>query len=184
MQQDERDQRSLHRRDQGLEEARRRGQGHVVADVDTGIDYTHKNFGGRGTLNAYNQNDPNVIEPGSFPTNKVIGGYDFVGPDYAVTDEDPTNDIPRPDPDPLDAVEGDHGSHTAGSCCGNGVTGEIGAGVAPKSKLLAIKVWDRVTRPPTCSSPASSAPSTRTATATPTTLPMSSPSPAASTTAR
>jgi subtilisin family serine protease len=119
-----------------------KGQGITVADVDTGIDYTHKNFGGPGTVAAYEANDPNVIEPGTFPTKKVIGGYDLVGSDYEVLDDDPTNDIPRPDPDPLDGVDDDHGSHTSGTCCGNGVKGQIGPGVAPKSKLLAIKVWD------------------------------------------
>ena len=119
-----------------------RGQGMTVAVVDTGIDYTHANFGGPGTVAAYEANDPNFIEPGTFPTRKVIGGYDFVGSNYSVTDEDPTNDVPRPDADPLDGVDDDHGSHTAGSCCGNGVPGEIGRGVAPAAKLLAIKVWD------------------------------------------
>jgi len=118
------------------------GQGIVVADVDDGIDYTHKNFGGPGTVAAYEKNDPNVIEPGTFPTKKVIGGYDFVGSNYDVLDEDTSNDIPRPDPDPLDGADDDHGSHTSGTCCGNGVKGQIGPGVAPKSKLLAIKVWD------------------------------------------
>ena len=120
-----------------------KGQGIVVADVDTGVDYTHANFGGKGTVAAYKKNNPDVIEPGSFPTKKVIGGYDFVGSNYDVLDADTNNDIPRPDPDPLDDGEhGDHGSHTAGSCCGDGVKGEIAPGVAPKSKLLAIKVWD------------------------------------------
>jgi len=118
------------------------GKGIVVADVDTGIDYTHANFGGPGTVAAYERNDPNVIEPGTFPTKKVIGGYDLVGSDYDVLDDDPTNDVPRPDPDPLDGVDDDHGSHTAGTCCGIGVKGKIGPGVAPKAKLLAIKVWD------------------------------------------
>lgn len=117
-----------------------KGQGIVVADVDTGIDYLHKNFGGPGTVEAYDSNNPNIIEPGTFPTKKVIGGYDLVGSNYDVTDEDTSNDTPRPDPDPLD--RDGHGSHTAGTCCGNGVPGTIGKGVAPKSKLLAIKVWD------------------------------------------
>lgn len=118
------------------------GKGIVVADVDTGIDYTHENFGGPGTVAAYERNDPNVIEPGTFPTKKVIGGYDLVGSNYEVLDGDPTNDTPRPDPDPLDGVDDDHGSHTAGTCCGKGVKGRIGPGVAPKAKLLAIKIWD------------------------------------------
>lgn len=116
------------------------GQGITVADVDTGIDYTHKNFGGPGTRAAYERNNPNYIERGTFPTRKVIAGYDLVGSNYDVLDDDPDNDIPRPDPDPLD--RDGHGSHTAGSCCGDGVPGRVGKGVAPKAKLYAIKVWD------------------------------------------
>lgn len=120
-----------------------RGQGITVAVVDTGVDYTHAAFNGPGTVEAYEENDPAVIEPGTFPTSKVIGGFDFVGDDYSVIDETPTNDLPNPDPDPLDdAVVGDHGTHVAGTCCGVGVNGEIGRGVAPKAKILAVKVWD------------------------------------------
>jgi subtilisin family serine protease len=131
-----------------------KGQGMVVADVDTGIDYTHAAFGGPGTVEAYEANDPTVIEPGSFPTKKVIGGYDFVGENYDVVDqdlggnnEDATNDTPQPDPDPLD--EDGHGTHTSSTVAGFAVPptdendGEgIGKGVAPKAKLLAVKVWD------------------------------------------
>jgi minor extracellular serine protease Vpr len=117
-----------------------RGQGMRVAVVDTGIDYTHADFGGPGTVQAYENNDPTFVEQGTFPTNKVIGGYDFVGEDYDVLDDDPANDAPRPDFDPLD-FDG-HGTHTAGTCCGNGVQGEVGPGVAPRSKLYAMRVWD------------------------------------------
>ena len=120
-----------------------RGQGVTVAVVDTGVDYTHADFGGPGSVGVYMSNDPEVIEPGSFPTNKVIGGFDFVGANYSVIDDDPSNDIPVPDPDPLDdGTVGDHGTHVAGTCCGNGVPGVIGKGVAPKAKILAVKVWD------------------------------------------
>ena len=117
-----------------------RGQGMVLALVDTGIDYTHKDFGGPGTPAAYENNNPNFVEPGTFPTKKVIGGFDFVGSNYDVLDDDPTNDIPRPDFDPLD--RDGHGTHTGGTCCGIGVPGKVGAGVAPKVKILAYKVWD------------------------------------------
>lgn len=89
---------------------------------------------------AYESNDPNVIEPGTFPTDKVVGGFDFVGSDYDVLDDDTSNDIPRPDFDPLDRDR--HGTHTGGTCCGIGVPGAIGKGVAPKVKILAYKVWD------------------------------------------
>ncbi len=116
------------------------GRGMTVAVVDTGVDYTHAAFGGEGTADAYRSNDPTVLEPGTFPTRKVIGGYDFVGEDYDVLDDDPSNDTPVPDPDPLD--EDGHGSHTAGTCCGRGVPGSVGRGVAPRARILAVKVWD------------------------------------------
>jgi subtilisin family serine protease len=117
-----------------------RGQGIRVAVVDTGIDYTHADFGGPGTVRAYQKNNPNVIEPGTFPTSKVIGGFDFVGGNYDVLDGDTSNDIPRPDFDPLD--RDGHGTHVAGTCCGEGVPDSVGAGVAPRAKLYAYKVWD------------------------------------------
>ncbi|MGH2635178.1 MAG: S8 family serine peptidase [Actinomycetota bacterium] len=120
-----------------------KGQGVTVAVVDTGVDYTHADFGGPGTVEAYDANDPIVVEDGTFPTSKVVGGFDFVGANYSVIDDDPSNDVPDPDPDPLDdGVVGDHGTHVAGICCGKGVAGAIGKGVAPKTKILAIKVWD------------------------------------------
>jgi len=117
-----------------------KGQGMRVAVVDDGIDYTHANFGGPGTVEAYESNDRTIIEPGTFPTNKVIGGFDFVGDDYDVLDDDPANDTPVPDRDPL--AENEHGTHTSGTCCGNGVPFKIGRGVAPKSKIYMFKVWD------------------------------------------
>jgi minor extracellular serine protease Vpr len=101
-----------------------RGQSMTLALVDTGIDYTHKDFGGPGTVAAYENNDPNFVEPGTFPTAKVIGGYDFVGSNYDVLDDDTSNDIPRPDADPLD--RDGHGTHTGGTCCGIGVPGKVG----------------------------------------------------------
>ncbi len=117
-----------------------RGEGMRVALVDTGIDYTHADFGGPGTPEAYEDNDPSIIEPGTFPTSKVIGGTDLVGQNYDVLDDDPTNDVPVPDPDPLD--KDGHGTHTAGTVAGFGIPGIVQSGVAPKAKLYAIKVWD------------------------------------------
>jgi minor extracellular serine protease Vpr len=117
-----------------------RGGGMRVALVDTGIDYTHASFGGEGTPEAYAANDPTFIEPGSFPTAKVIGGFDFVGENYDVLDADTSNDTPRPDFDPLD--EDGHGSHTGSTIAGIRVPGNVGRGVAPLAKLYAYKVWD------------------------------------------
>jgi len=116
------------------------GRGMRVAIVDTGIDYTHASFGGAGTVAAYEANDPTFIEPGTFPTTKVIGGFDFVGNDYDVLDADSSNDTPRPDFDPLDS-DG-HGTHTGSTVAGIRVPGQVGRGVAPAAKLFAYKVWD------------------------------------------
>jgi subtilisin family serine protease len=117
-----------------------RGEGMRVAVVDTGIDYTHASFGGPGTVEAYETNDPTFVEDGSFPTDKVIGGYDFVGENYDVLDDETSNDTPRPDFDPLD--QDGHGSHTASTVAGVTVPDQVGRGVAPKAKLYAYKVWD------------------------------------------
>ena len=134
------------------------GEGVKVGVIDTGIDYTHADFGGSGDPADYDGNDRDVIEPGTFPTAKVVGGYDFVGDDYDAS-EDPGSPatIPNPDPDPLDC-EG-HGTHVAGTAAGQGTTpdGEtftgpygpeaydggfgIGPGVAPEASLYALKVF-------------------------------------------
>ena len=132
------------------------GSGQTIAVIDTGIDYTHANFGGAGTEAAYDDNDSTVIEPGSFPTAKVIAGWDFVGDAYNPDNTDGT-EIPAPDPDPLDC--NGHGSHVAGTAAGFGVKSDhttytgpynsttystsfgIGPGVAPKAKLVSLKVF-------------------------------------------
>lgn len=133
------------------------GTGVRIGIIDTGIDYTHADFGGSGKKEDYTKNDPGRIEPGTFPTAKVVGGYDFVGDDY--DPDDPAHAVPLPDPDPLD-LEG-HGTHVAGIAAGFGVltngqtyTGpysqsldytqlSIGPGVAPNALLYALKVFGK-----------------------------------------
>ena len=132
------------------------GAGIKVGILDTGIDYTHAMFGGVGTAEAYEADDPTVVEPGSFPTTKVAGGYDFVSDEYFASSDDPARTVPHPDPDPLDC-EG-HGSHVGGTTAGMGVTAEgtpyagpyttdavaalaIGPGAAPEATLYAYKVF-------------------------------------------
>ena len=118
------------------------GEGITIAVIDTGIDYTHANFGGPGDPAVYDANDTEVIEEGTFPTEKVIGGHDFAGTVYNPC-ADPPLEPAIPDPDPLD-VNG-HGSHVAGSAAGIGVEVdgevEIGPGVAPDASLYALKVF-------------------------------------------
>jgi subtilisin family serine protease len=107
------------------------GSGVRVAVLDSGIDYTHKEFGGPGTQEAYaaaygaDAQDPkNTTTDGLFPTAKVVGGYDFVGESW------PDGDL-MPDPDPIDSAG--HGTHVADIIGGK-------SGVAPGVTLYALKV--------------------------------------------
>jgi minor extracellular serine protease Vpr len=134
------------------------GDGVNVAVLDTGVDYTHANFGGPGTKEAFDANDGTVIEPGTFPTAKVVAGFDFVGDDYNASSSDPAVATPQPDPDPLDCHG--HGSHVAGSAAGFGVLADgsmfsgpydgsthadndfrIGPGIAPEASVMAYRVF-------------------------------------------
>ncbi len=136
------------------------GEGVTIGIIDSGIDYTHADFAGLGTAADYQANDPTVIEPGSFPTSKVIGGWDFAGDNY-----DGSNS-PQSDADPLDCantvgqqISGGHGTHVAGIAAGTGVlsdgssyagpydtstnlaTFQVPPGVAPRASLFALKVF-------------------------------------------
>jgi subtilisin family serine protease len=113
------------------------GEGVKVGIIDTGIDYTHADFGGPGTVaawdNAFSKStlDPTLLSvcetaahtPCYGPNApKVKGGYDFVGDSYNADPHSPTvpyQPIPHPDPNPLDCYG--HGSHVAGTAAGSGV---------------------------------------------------------------
>jgi subtilisin family serine protease len=117
------------------------GTGVRIAVLDSGIDYTHYNLGGPGTLAAYeaaygtsNSDVRNKTRDGLFPTAKVIDGYDFVGEVW------PNGNL-APDEDPIDY--GSHGSHVADIIAGHSLDGKH-KGVAPGASLLAVKVCSAV----------------------------------------
>src|SRR5581483_11033754 len=113
------------------------GKGIKIGIIDTGIDYKHADFGGNSST--------------TFPSAKVVGGFDFVGDAY-----DGTN-TPVPDNDPMDC--NGHGTHVAGIAAGVGVSADgttysgpydqsvpfstmkIGPGVAPEAQLYALRVF-------------------------------------------
>jgi subtilisin family serine protease len=123
------------------------GEGIVVAVLDSGVDYTHRNLGGPGTIEAYTEaygdapGDPrNETRDGLFPTEKVIEGFDFVGEAW------PEGDLTE-DPDPIDApgapvAQGGHGTHVSDIVAGN--DGGSHRGVAPEASLLGVKVCSSI----------------------------------------
>ena len=135
-----------------------------IAIIDTGVDYTHADFGGPGTVQAYQDALATDTETPSYPdTNKISPeSYDLAGDNY---DADGTSGspVPAPDPNPLDCNS--HGTHTAGDAAGYGenpdgttFTGDyttlgslsssaymadfkIGPGMAPLAQILSYKVF-------------------------------------------
>jgi subtilisin family serine protease len=136
-----------------------RGEHVKIAIIDTGVDYTHANFGGPGTVAAFAAAaatstapaDPTMFGPNA---PKVKGGTDLVGDAY---NADVAGSVPMPDPNPLDC--NGHGSHVSGTATGFGVTNDgatyhgpyneaayaagfgIGPGVAPLADLYMVRVF-------------------------------------------
>jgi len=127
------------------------GFGVKVAVIDTGIDYTHDDFVRDGDV--------------TFPTAKVVAGYDLVGDAYA-PGEGGIAELPQPDSDPKDctiAQGGGHGTHVAGTIAGFGIksngitygistserytstldtsTFKLAPGMAPLATLIAVRVF-------------------------------------------
>ena len=146
------------------------GAGVRIGVIDTGLDFTHADFGGPGTsdayASAYGADGTIDIPPGTFDPAKFLGGYDFAGPLY---DADPASTspgattVPAPDANPIDAFYtgggSGHGTHVAGTAAGYGVQEDgttfrgdytartdrtdwqVGPGSAPESGLYALKVF-------------------------------------------
>ena len=118
------------------------GTGVRVAVLDSGVDYTHFNLGGPGTVDFYNdcyagRNAAPVGDCANFfgaAAPKVVGGFDFVGEVWP-------SGARSEDPNPID-FEG-HGTHVADIIAGRSADGSH-KGVAPGASLYAVKVCSAV----------------------------------------
>lgn len=105
------------------------GKGVNVAIIDTGLDYTHKDFGGTGTELAYQQALKKTDAPledeeisNDLDPAKFKGGYDFAGANYGSKVNGVVDRTAEPDANPIDGPGGHHGTHVAGTSLGYGVT--------------------------------------------------------------
>lgn len=112
-----------------------KGQGMVVAVVDSGVAYDHKDMkitdASKDKLNQNNVLD-GKDDPGKFFTDKVPYGYNFADSNQDIIDRNPQT--------------GGHGAHVAGIISANASDDEVKnntgiQGVAPEAQVLALKVF-------------------------------------------
>lgn len=135
------------------------GENIKVGDIDTGLDYIHKDFGGTGSASDYSAtSDTSAVPNTNFPTPKIPGGIDLVGDSYNAAPGVGFQPIPHPDNNPYDC--NGHGTATASLITGFGITSagftysgsydatnpvistlKCAPGFAPNAKLFPIRVF-------------------------------------------
>lgn len=127
-----------------------RGEGQLVAVVDSGVDYTHPDIAANVWVNPGEDLDQNGIVDAS-DWNGIdddgngfvddLRGYDLAGSgDASLVDATGSGSAVGGDPDPFDPIG--HGTHVAGTIAAIADNGIGIAGVAPAAKILPVKVFD------------------------------------------
>nr|WP_291500856.1 S8 family serine peptidase [Actinomyces sp.] len=143
------------------------GEGQVIAVIDTGLDYTHADFGGPDTSGRLwsqvgAQHAGDAMQPEWYDPSVVIPGWDFAGAAYdADASSSSYHPIAKPDANPIDGPGGGHGTHVAGTAIGRGVNADgttfagdyttltqaqvsamkVAPGAAPGAKVIPLKVF-------------------------------------------
>jgi len=114
-----------------------KGQGRVVAVLDTGLDYDHNLFSLTDKSKAKYKNKEQMeaamkkagISYGKWYNDKVIYAYNYSDMNDEIKEDDPRS----------------HGTHVAGSAIGNATkpapTGELVKGVAPEAQLMFMRIF-------------------------------------------
>ncbi|WP_129689905.1 Ig-like domain-containing protein [Gottfriedia acidiceleris] len=105
-----------------------KGEGMVVAIVDTGVDYTHEAFPDPKDMSKARIKTGKFKRDDGTTSHKVVDGYDWADQDSDVI---PHVELP-------DSNTSSHGVHVAGIAAGSG---PVIQGVAPEAQIIAEKVF-------------------------------------------
>ncbi|PEL08226.1 Ig-like domain-containing protein [Bacillus sp. AFS017336] len=105
-----------------------KGEGMVVAIVDTGVDYTHEAFPDPNDMSKARIKTGKFTRPDGTISHKVVDGYDWADQDSDVI---PHVELPE-------SNTSSHGVHVAGIAAGSG---PVIQGVAPEAQIIAEKVF-------------------------------------------